>query len=104
MPPLGSLLPVAKRIGRGLTSGVGRLVGGGAGGAYGAGTAEEDENPLLRGLGYGALGGVVAPSALRAAGRGLNDFTYFSMLSSPDTIARGNFGAIGGALGPLAGR
>jgi len=99
VPPLGSLLPVAKRIGRGLTSGVGRLVGGGAGGAYGAGTAEEDENPLLRGLGYGALGGVVAPSALRAAGRGLNDFTYFSMLSSPDTIARGNFGAIGGALG-----
>ena len=47
MPPLGSL---------------GRLLklGGGLGGAaYGAATAEEDESPTLRALGYGALGGAL---------------------------------------------
>ena len=95
MPPLGSL---------------GRLLklGGGLGGAaYGASTAEEDESPTLRALGYGALGGAMLPMGAEALRRGyqasgvggaLTDYTYFSFLSSPDTILRGNFGAVGGAI------
>jgi hypothetical protein len=86
MPPVRSLL-------RGLTKTAGAL----GGGAYGASTTPEGEDPTLRALGYGALGGVVGPQALSAARRGLSDFTFFSMLSSPDTIIRGNLGAIGGA-------
>jgi len=83
------------------------LVGGGLGATYGAQTAEEGESPLLRGLGYGALGGVMLPMGAGAVARGyqqagvggaITDYTYFSFLSSPDTIARGNFGALGGAI------
>ena len=111
MPPLGSILrPVVSRLGSKL---------GGIGGAtYGAMTAEEDESPALRALGYGALGGVALPMGAQAIQRGykapgiggvkrtrgqkiggaITDYTYFSFLSSPDTILRGNFGAIGGAI------
>ena len=31
-------------------------------------------------------------------GGAITDYTYFSFLSSPDTIARGSFGAVGGAI------
>ena len=87
MPPIGS---AAKWLMRGL---------GGVGGAtYGVQTAEKDEDKLLRGVAGAVGGGIVAPAALAAAGRGIKDFTYFSMLSSPDTIARGNLGALGGAI------
>jgi hypothetical protein len=77
------------------------------GAAYGAMSAEEDEDPLLRALGYGTLGGVMAPMGAASLARGykrggvagaVTDFTYFSLLSSPDTIARGNLGAVGGAV------
>jgi len=88
------------------------LVGGGLGATYGAQTAEEGESPLVRGLGYGALGGVMLPMGAGAVARGyqragggkagvgeaITDYTYFSFLSSPDTIARGSFGAVGGAI------
>jgi len=99
MPPLGSLIRPLARWGRG--------IGGLGGAAYGASTAEEDESPALRALGYGALGGVMLPMGAAALQRGyqaggaagaLTDYTYFSFLSSPDTILRGNFGAIGGAV------
>lgn len=75
-----------------------RVLGGAGGALYGAATAEDEDDALLRSLGYGALGGVVGPAAVNAARRGLSDFTYFSFLSSPDTIAKGSFGAIGGAI------
>ena len=87
MPPARSLL-------RGLT----RLGGALGGGALGAATTPEGEDPTLRALAGAAGGGVLAPQAVMAAKRGLSDFTFFSMLSSPDTIARGNLGAIGGAV------
>ena len=128
MPPIG----LASRWLRPLA----QLGGGLAAGTYGATTAEPDESPALRGLGYGLLGGVITPSAFRAAARPgttrgaaksarqqrvddpagrfmgyklpdlqdasiperISNFTYFSMLSSPDTILRGSFGAIGGAM------
>ena len=103
MPPLGSIL---------------RKLGAAGGAAYGALTAEEDESPGLRALGYGALGGVMGPMGVEALRRGykapgvggvprtrgqkvggaLSDYTYFSFLTSPDTILRGNFGAVGGAV------
>ena len=98
MPPLGSLFRGAARLGLG-----------GAGAHYGYTSAEDEEDRLLRSLGFGALGGVVGPAALRSAGlfggpqpkmlsERLANFTYFSMLSSPDTIVRANAGALGGAV------
>ncbi len=104
MPPLGSLLRPLSQV---VTSRLGRGAGGVGGAAYGALSAEEDESPALRALGYGALGGAVLPMGAEAVMRGyrtggmsgaLTDYTYFSFLSSPDTILRGNFGAIGGAV------
>ena len=74
-----------------------------AGGVGGVATADEDDNLLLHGLGGAALGGMVAPGALGALSRagGVADkarqYTYFSMLSSPDTMARASLGAVGGA-------
>ena len=99
MPPVVSGLRALRKLAP--------LVGGGLGATYGAQTAEEGESPLLRGLGYGALGGVMLPMGAGAVARGyqqagvggaITDYTYFSFLSSPDTIARGNFGAVGGAV------
>jgi hypothetical protein len=58
MPPLRSLL------------GLGRLAGGLAGGGIGAATAGPDEDPILRGLGGAALGGLAIPGAVGAAARG----------------------------------
>ena len=96
MPPLGKLIRPLMRLGGGL-----------GGATYGAATAEEDESPALRALGYGTLGGVMLPMGAGALARGyqkggvgeaITDYTYFSFLSSPDTIVRGNFGAVGGAL------
>lgn len=91
---------------------LGRLGATAIGGALGAATAEPDENPLLRGLGGAALGGVVGPAALGAAARGyrkggggkigvadaLSEWTYFNFLGSPDTMLRASSGGIGGAL------
>ena len=58
MPPLRSLF------------GLGRLAGGLAGGGIGAATAGPDEDPILRGLGGAALGGLAIPGAVGAAARG----------------------------------
>ena len=104
MPPLVSGFRALRKLAP--------LVGGGLGATYGAQTAEEGESPLVRGLGYGALGGVMLPMGAGAVARGyqragggkagvgeaITDYTYFSFLSSPDTIARGSFGAVGGAI------
>ena len=99
MPPVVSGLRALRKLAP--------LVGGGLGATYGAQTAEEGESPLLRGLGYGALGGVMLPMGAGAVARGyqqagvggaITDYTYFSFLSSPDGIARGSFGAVGGAV------
>jgi len=105
LPPLGSLL---------------RALSGVAGGVSGYLSADDEDERLLRTLGGAALGGVAIP-ATGAAGRRawaaskpageasfkdvprrliktLGDMTYFSLLSSPDTIARAGMGAIGGVL------
>ena len=85
---------------------LGKLARGGLallGGAGGASMAEGDDDPLLYGLGGAALGGLVAPGALGAltAPGGVaakaRQFPYYSLLSSPDTMARASFGAVGGA-------
>ena len=111
MPPLRSLF------------GLGRLAGGLAGGGIGAATAGPDEDPILRGLGGAALGGLALPGAVGAAARGyqrrpkiapgqvpseggkrgglseaITDYTYFGFLGSPDTMARATMGAVGGAF------
>jgi hypothetical protein len=100
MPPLRSLMRL------------GPLASGLMGGAIGAGTAEPDENALLRGLGGAALGGIVGPGAIGSAARAYkrggggatgvadaaSDWTYFSFLSSPDTILRASGGGAGGAV------
>ena len=93
MPPLGSFLKGALRAGGAL-----------GGGLYGASTTDDPGEGLLRGAAGAVTGGLLAPAAggiaLRRGGLGekLTDFTYFSMLSSPDTILRANAGAIGGAI------
>ena len=90
MPPVVSGLRALRKLAP--------LGGGGLGATYGAQTAEEGESPLLRGLGYGALGGVMLPMGAGAVARGyqqagggaagvggaITDYTYFSFLSSPD--------------------
>jgi hypothetical protein len=81
-----------------------RGLGGATGAGVGVQTTPEGEDPLLRGLGGAVTGGVLGPMAASTLARGkgplgkIRDFTYFSMLSSPDTIARGGFGAVGGAM------
>jgi hypothetical protein len=97
MPPIGS---AARWLMRGL--------GGAGGAAYGASTAEPDEDPLLRGLAGAATGGIVGPAGVSALARTgwkakdipakLSDYTFFSLLSSPDTMVRGGAGALGGAV------
>ena len=81
-----------------------RGLGGATGAGVGVQTTPEGEDPLLRGLAGAVTGGVMGPMAIGTLARGkgklgkIRDFTYFSMLSSPDTIARGGFGAVGGAM------
>ena len=94
MPPLGSLFKGGLRAAGAL-----------GGGLYGASTTDDPGEGLLRGAAGAVTGGLLAPAAggiaLRQGGRlgeKLTDFTYFSMLSSPDTILRANAGAIGGAI------
>jgi hypothetical protein len=94
VPPLGSLLKGALRAGGAL-----------GGGYYGASTTDDPGERLLRGAAGAVTGGLLAPAAggiaLRKGaklGEKIADYTYFSMLSSPDTILRANAGAIGGAI------
>ena len=94
MPPLGSLLKAGLRAGGAL-----------GGGYYGASTTDDPDEALLRGAAGAATGGLLLPTMgstmLRSGaklGERITDWTYFSMLSSPDTILRANAGAIGGAL------
>ena len=134
--PLGSLPRWGSKLASWAQKDPGSLIGGAAGAAIGAGTADEDDSSLLRGIGGALLGGVVGPQAKRtlfprgirgdveAQARsmdehgqlglpdmpgqpetGLRDltsrirnWTYFSFLSSPDTIMRASFGALGGAM------
>ena len=90
MPPIGRLFRTLGAIG---------------GGAAGVATTEEDQDPFLRGAAGAVGGGLLGPAAWTALGRPgatamqrLSDYTYFSMLSSPDTMIRAGAGAIGGAL------
>lgn len=94
MPPLGSLLKAGLRAGGAL-----------GGGYYGASTTDDPDEALLRGAAGAVTGGLLLPTMgstmLRSGaklGERITDWTYFSMLSSPDTILRANAGAIGGAL------
>lgn len=94
MPPLGSLLKAGLRAGGAI-----------GGGLYGASTTDDPGEGLLRGFAGAVTGGLLAPAAggiaLRKGarlGEKFTDFTYFSMLSSPDTILRAHAGAIGGAI------
>ena len=94
MPPLGSLLKAGLRAGGAL-----------GGGYYGASTTDDPDEALLRGAAGAVTGGLLLPAMgstmLRSGaklGERITDWTYFSMLSSPDTILRANAGAIGGAL------
>jgi hypothetical protein len=82
-----------------------RYGGGAAGAALGVGSAEPDAEPqeqLLRGAAGAVGGGMAIPGLMRAVSVGksgpdmLTNALYFSYLSSPDTIARANLGAVGG--------
>ena len=84
------------------------LRGGGAaaGGLYGweQSAGEPEGERLLQAAGYGMLGGMAIPGMLRSASIAkegpdkVANFLYYNYLSSPDTIARANLGAVGGML------
>ena len=106
MPPLS---PVLRALGgladtRSPLSSMLRLGGGGTGAAVGYTQnpdAPEGEK-ILRALGGAALGGFAIPGAMRGMAIGatggdkLTNFLYYNYLSSPDTMARANLGAVGG--------
>jgi hypothetical protein len=84
-----------------------RPIGAALGGATGYAATPEGQDPLLHTVGGAVAGGVVLPGFFHAAGflggpkgpladRFINA-SYFSMLGSVDTMAKGAFGAIGGA-------
>jgi hypothetical protein len=109
--PIGALAKLGRPF---LKSGVGyrgtQAVGAGLGGAYGWNQNPQDPagERALDAAGYGVMGGMAVPGLVRAGalgalkGAGAKDAVtntlYYSYLSSPDTIARANFGAIGGML------
>ena len=82
-------------------------VGGGGGGAaigYSQDPDAAQGEKILRGLGGAALGGLAIPGAMRGMAIGatggdkLTNFLYYNYLSSPDTMARANLGAVGGMV------
>ena len=84
-----------------------RAIGGAAGGGAFYASSDEDltgDEKLLRTLGGAALGGLALPGLTRAlsvATTGpdrLTNAMYYNYLSSPDTIARANLGALGGTF------
>jgi hypothetical protein len=83
-----------------------RWGGAAAGGAAGVATADEDDlgDQVKRGLLGAVAGGAVLPGAVQAValGRGnaekLSNYLFYNYLSSPDTIARANLGAVGGVI------
>jgi hypothetical protein len=83
-----------------------RWGGAAAGGAVGVATADEDDlgDKVKRGLLGAVAGGAVLPGAVQAValGRGnaekLSNYLFYNYLSSPDTIARANLGAVGGVI------
>jgi hypothetical protein len=124
MPPIPQISRLLRRgLEAPLFSKTYGLMGAGIGGA--TAKPEEGESRLMHALGGAALGGVALPLGLQSLGmlggarkplgqmplpdldvfpKGkafkdrLSDYTFFSMLSSPDTIIRANAGAIGGAV------
>ena len=83
-----------------------RRGGAAAGGLYGweQSAGEPEGERLLQAAGYGMLGGMAIPGMLRSASIArtgpdkVANFLYYNYLSSPDTIARANLGAVGGML------
>jgi len=84
-----------------------RAIGGALGGAAGYFSGDEDTpqgERLLRAAGGGVLGGAALPGMARSAMMAGNvpnavvNGMYYNYLSSPDTIARANFGAMGGVM------
>jgi hypothetical protein len=84
-------------------------VGGGIAGGIAGGvlpeTEEGDYATKLRNVALGAVGGgLLAPGVGQAVALGkipadkVSNFLFYSYLSSPDTIARANLGAIGGSI------
>ena len=81
-----------------------RIGGAATGGALGAASGDDPAERWKRGLLGAVAGGVVLPGAAQATMLGttgadrLSNYLFYSYLSSPDTIARANFGAIGGVI------
>lgn len=79
-----------------------RYGGAAAGGYLGQASTEDPEDKWKRGILGAVAGGVVLPGAVQATALGktgadkLSNYLFYSYLSSPDTIARANLGAMGG--------